>query len=244
MSRAMPCRSVASSARWASPAVPLSRSARSASSSSRSAWIWSTRRRCCCRLSWLGSAMAVLFTMLSVGPGADPVSQSHKGQSPSRSPQDHLEQPLVVLKQQSMGVAGNAEPVVSAEGARPHLVPSHPLLAQCPTAMPAQALPTGPHHADVGHAEILPQGSPHRCGVTTADLPWPEAGRGSLQGLQQVEGGSGIATPKLTCSLLVHRLILVRSPRQPSPAWPVLRHRPPVWNLSLSMFRSLRLHPE
>jgi hypothetical protein len=52
--------------------------------------------------------MAVLFTLLEVGPGADPVSQAHKGQSPSRSPQDHLEQPLVVLKQKSMGVAGNA----------------------------------------------------------------------------------------------------------------------------------------
>jgi hypothetical protein len=52
--------------------------------------------------------MAVLFTMLYVGPGADPVSKSHKSQSPSRSPQDHLEQPLVVLKQKSMGVAGNA----------------------------------------------------------------------------------------------------------------------------------------
>ena len=84
--------------------------------------------------------MAVLFTMLSVGPGADRVSQSHKGQSPPRSSQDHLEQPQVMLEQKAMGVAGNAEPAVSADGARPHLVPSHPLLAQRPTAMPAQAL--------------------------------------------------------------------------------------------------------
>ena len=52
--------------------------------------------------------MAVLCTLLEVGPGADPVSQLDKGQRPSRSPQDHLKQPLVVLKQKSMGVAGNA----------------------------------------------------------------------------------------------------------------------------------------
>src|SRR5205823_4692933 len=56
------------------------------------------------------------------------------------------------------------------------------------------------------------------CGVTTADLPWPEAGRDSHQGLQQVEGGSGLATPKLTCSLLVHRLILVRSSQATKPS--------------------------
>ena len=39
ISRAIPCRSAASSASWASPAVPLSRSARSASCSRRSARI-------------------------------------------------------------------------------------------------------------------------------------------------------------------------------------------------------------
>ena len=98
--------------------------------------------------------------------------ESYKGQSPSRFPQDHLEQPLVVLEQRSMGVAGNAWPAVSADGARPHLVPSHrcsPSAQRRCQRRPCRLART--HHADVGRAEILPQGSPHRCGVPTADLP-------------------------------------------------------------------------
>ena len=51
--------------------------------------------------------MAVLSTMVWMCPGADPVSQLDKGQSPSRPPQDYLEQALVVLEHESMGVAGN-----------------------------------------------------------------------------------------------------------------------------------------
>jgi hypothetical protein len=56
--------------------------------------------------------MAVLSAILWVGPGVDPVSKPHQGQSTSRSPQDYLEQPLVVLEHESMGVAGNSWPAV------------------------------------------------------------------------------------------------------------------------------------
>jgi hypothetical protein len=44
--------------------------------------------------------------------------------------------------------------------------------------------------------------------MSTADLPWAEAGRCSLQDLQHVDGGRGISTPKLTGPLVLHRLIL------------------------------------
>jgi hypothetical protein len=54
------------------------------------------------------------------------------------------------------GPAGGGRRPGGADGARPHLIPSHPPLAQRPTAMPAQALPTGPYYADVG----TPRSSP------------------------------------------------------------------------------------
>jgi hypothetical protein len=75
-----------------------------------------------------------------------------------------------------------------ADCAGPHPVPPNPLLAQRPTAAPAQAPATGPHHADKGHPEILPQGSTNWCRIST-DAPRDEGARSSLQGLQHVFRG-------------------------------------------------------
>lgn len=83
-------------------------------------------------------------------------------------------------------MAGNAEPAVRGDCAGPHPVPSNPLLAQRPTAPPAQTPATGSHHADKGHPEILPQGSTYWCRISTADSPRAEGARSSLQGLQHL----------------------------------------------------------
>jgi hypothetical protein len=44
---------------------------------------------------------------LPVRRSADPVAQADKGEGSSRPPQEHLEETVVVLEDESMGVAGN-----------------------------------------------------------------------------------------------------------------------------------------
>ena len=130
---------------------------------------------------------------------ADRVSELGQGDRTQRSPKDHLEHTGVVLEHKPYGVPRNTGASVRACRARPHPIPSNTSLAQRPVAVPAQAMPAGPHHADERLPEVLAQDRVHECRVSTAPVPPNKVAR-ILRGCDTSPDGFHSPEPAPTCS--------------------------------------------